>query len=141
MLGESIVYGCIKDCAFDNVAERRRVNREAMLSLPSAEHWPVLAREMFSLPAQDTGDITFHTQVMHFGGSYQGIEYEWQLWLDQFEQLLRRMYWVSASVHLETEHNGIHAFVWETDGEYHSPGSDNINIRCEWVRESWLSAG
>ncbi len=141
MLGESIVYGCIKDGAYDNVAERRRTNREAMLSLPSAESWPILAREMFSVPQQTASDITFHTEVMHFGASYQGIEYEWQQWLDQFESLLRKMYWVSASVHLETEDNGTHSFVWETDGEYHVPGSDAINIRCEWTRESWLSTG
>lgn len=110
------------------------------MSLPPAESWPVLAREMFSPPQQTASDITFHTEVTHFGASYQGIEYEWQLWTRQFEELLKKMYWVSASVHLETEDNGVHSFLWETDGDYHVPGSSAINIRCEWTHESWLSA-
>ena len=42
---ESIVYGCIKDIAPAAAeAERIRVNRDAMLSLPRAEEWPFLSQ-------------------------------------------------------------------------------------------------
>ena len=47
------------------------------------------------------------------------------------------MYWVSAYVHLETEMSGVHSFIWESiDAEYHTPGSNNIHLRCEWVKEA-----
>ncbi len=132
---ESIVYGCIKDTAEEEIAERRRINQAAIESLASAESWPVLSREMFTA-SSGTGDISFHTDVTHFGASYQGVEYEWKHWLEQFENLLRKMYWVSATVHLETELSGSHCFVWETDRGEHMPGSDDIQIRCEWVHEA-----
>jgi hypothetical protein len=141
MLSESIVYGCIRDMADARVPDRQRVNREAMLALPRAESWPVLSREMFSLTDQSGTDLAFHTEVMHFGASYQGIEYEWKHWIEQFENLLRQMYWVSAVVHLETELSGNHSFLWEANGSCHRPGEDVTNVRCEWVHESWLSAG
>ncbi len=131
---ESIVYGCIKDEAEVDVAERRRVNQLALEGLAPADTWPVLSREMFSTSG-NAGDISFHTDVTHFGASYQGIEYEWKLWLEQFEHLLRKMYWVSATVHLETDISGTHTFVWEADGGEHCPGHDNIALRCEWVHE------
>ncbi len=142
MLSESIVYGCIKDSTDRNAEERRRVNREAMMSLPSAESWPVLSREMFSFTDSDAADIdmAFRTEVLHFGASYQGIEYEWKHWLEQFERLLEKMYWVSAVVHLETEMSGNHSFLWEAKGDCHLPGTDVTNVRCEWVHESWLNA-
>ncbi len=83
----------------------------------------------------------FRTEVLHFGASYQGIEYEWQHWLSQFESLLAKMYWVSVVVHLETELSGVHSFCWESTGDYHHPGAAVTNVRCEWVHESWLHSG
>ena len=48
---ESIVYGCIKDIpGTTNYSERLRINREAMLSLPSADEWPFVCQEMFAIP-------------------------------------------------------------------------------------------
>ena len=128
MQEESVVYGCIKDAVYrpDGV-DRIKANREAMNSLPSAE----------SSSSQLAGDISQHTEIVHFGAPYQGIEYEWQMWIEQFEALLRKMYWVSAYVHLETEMSGVHSFIWESiEAEYHSPGSDDIRLRCEWVKEA-----
>ncbi len=136
MWQESIVYGCIRDTAYErDVEERVITNRRAMAALPGADSWPMLSREMFSLTAAAGGDIDVHTEVVHFGASYQGIEYEWELWLEQFEALLASMYWVSATVHLETELSGVHSFNWVSDDEYHRPGSSNIRMRCEWVRD------
>lgn len=132
---ESVVYGCITDVALVDISEHRRSNREAMLELPSAESWTLVNREMFSLPEKTTTDINLSTEVMHFGASYQGVEHEWKYWLEQFENLLRKMYWVSATVHLETEMSGLHSFVFETSDAAHVPNQSNINIRCEWLKE------
>ncbi len=136
MRQESIVYGCIRDTVYERDVEQRLIaNRRAMDALPGADSWPMLSREMFSLTAAAGGDIDVYTEVVHFGASYQGIEYEWELWLEQFETLLVSMYWVSATVHLETELSGLHSFNWVSDDEYHRPGGSNIRMRCEWVRE------
>ena len=136
---ESVVYGCIKDMLVSHSPDQsrchRQKNREVLMSLPSIEEWPLLSREMFSMPVQvlDIDDV--HTDVMHFGSSYKSVEYEWQQWIDQFETMLRDMYWMSATVHLETELNGRHTFSWEAEGSFHEPDSGDLAIRCEWSRE------
>ena len=132
---ESFVYGCIVDTRRKDPV-RRQTNRAAMQSLPTSDDWQFLAREMFSLPEikqLDEGPI--NNEVVHFGASYRGIEYEWQSWIAQFEQLLGKMYWVSATVHLQTAYNGTHTFVWQAEGDYHAPGDDSGRLRCEWLRE------
>lgn len=135
MQEESVVYGCIKDTVYEqDVAARVQVNRSALESLPAAEDWPLLCREMFATTRHAT-DIDLHTEVVHFGASYNGIEYEWQLWLEQFEGLLQKMYWVSVSVQLETEMSGTHSFTWYTTDEFHQPGSSDIQLRCEWLHD------
>ena len=133
---ESVVYGCIKNIAVDEVVYHRRHNRDAMDQLPSAESWSLVNREMFSVPEQQATDVSLMTEVMHFGAPYQGVEHEWNYWLEQFESLLRKMYWVSATVHLETEMSGLHSFVFATDGEGHKPDQSDIQIRCEWVKDA-----
>ncbi len=134
---ESIVYGCIKDAVmFADSRQRREANRLAMLSLPSADQWPFLAQEMFSLPSDRGIDAQYQTDVLHFGASYKAVEYEWDEWIRQFERLLSNMYWISAVVHLETELSGTHTFTWEADGDFHIPGQSEITVRCEWSREA-----
>src|SRR5690606_23543456 len=137
---ESIVYGCIKDISpAISEAERIRVNREAMLSLPHADEWPFISQEMFSIPCVSAPFFNYQTEVMHFGASYKAVEYEWDQWIAQFESLLSKMYWVSATVHLETELSGTHTFTWEANGSFHKPGSGDMRVRCEWSHEGSLS--
>ena len=81
----------------------------------------------------------YQTEVLHFGASYKAVEYEWDQWIAQFEQLLSQMYWVSATVHLETELSGTHTFTWEAGGNCHVPGSGEFNVKCEWSHEGALS--
>lgn len=136
---ESIVYGCIKDLvstANDETMARRQANLQVMQELPSAEDWPLLSREMFAASPDGLDIGSVHTDVIHFGSSYKAIEHEWNEWLAQFESLLRNMYWVSATVHLETELNGTHTFIWEPDAAFHAPNRGGINLRCEWSHES-----
>lgn len=135
-LGESVVYGCIRDISGAKRAEHRRVNRQAMQELPAAETWSLVNREMFSMPDTAADDSELHTSVVHFGAAYQYVEHEWEQWLKQFEDLLRKMYWVSATVHLETELSGVHAFEFAPESKRHDPKRPSIRIRCEWSKDS-----
>lgn len=136
---ESIVYGCIKNSLPAlSESERIRVNRDAMLELPHADEWPFLSQEMFAIPQLESPMANYQTEVMHFGASYKAVEYEWDQWVSQFETLLSKMYWESATVHLETELSGTHTFIWEATGSGHKPGSGNMRVRCEWSREGGL---
>jgi len=137
---ESIVYGCIRDWPSDD-PELRRLRRETnhgvLAELPAGELWPFLGREMFSF-CDLPGAGLYQTQVIHFGASYGAVEYEWNLWIEAFEALLKRLYWASAVVHLETELNGMHTFRWESDSGFHSPQEGGLRVRCAWEREGAL---
>jgi hypothetical protein len=136
---ESFVYGCIRDWPSADPEQRRQrrdSNRRALDALPRGEAWPFLGREMFSF-CEVPGQGMYQTQLIHFGASYQAVEYEWKLWVEQFEALLRRLYWASAVVHLETELNGNHTFRWESEKGFHSP-HDSLRVRCAWEREGSL---
>ena len=140
MESESIVYGCIRDWPSDD-PELRRLRRETnhgvLAELPAGELWPFLGREMFSF-CELPGAGLYQTQVIHFGASYGAVEYEWNLWIEAFEALLKRLYWASAVVHLETELNGMHTFRWESDSGFHSPQEGELRVRCAWEREGAL---
>lgn len=139
---ESIVYGCIKDlpCGDDlDAMHRRRINRQSILTLPSSQddEWPFLCSEMFAVSGNDVFSGTYHSQIIHFGMSYKAIEYEWEAWIAKFESLLRSMYWVDATVHLETELSGKHTFRWDSpNNSFHSPDHGELRVRCEWEHES-----
>ena len=137
---ESVVYGCIKDTVYADESgrfnEHRQTNLQVMSELPSIEDWALLNREMFSMPQVATDLDDANTNVVHFGTSYKAVEHEWEQWIGKFESMLKRMYWVSATVHLDTELNGRHTFVWESEEEYHVPDSGELSVRCEWSRES-----
>lgn len=140
MESESIVYGCIRDWPSDDPELRRlrrETNRGVLAELPAGELWPFLGREMFSF-CDLPGAGLYQTQVIHFGASYGAIEYEWNLWIEAFEALLKRLYWASAVVHLETELNGMHTFRWESDSGFHSPQEGALRVRCAWEREGTL---
>ncbi|PCK09618.1 MAG: hypothetical protein COA42_02985 [Alteromonadaceae bacterium] len=137
---ESIVYGCIKDATDFRVdGERRQTNREAMYQLPTVDEWPYLSREMFAIPQLSINNDNYQTEVIHFGASYKAVEYEWNLWMKKFEELLNSMYWVSAVVHLETELTGVHTFTWESKNNGHEPGAGIHQVHCQWVQENSLA--
>ncbi|WP_079201591.1 MULTISPECIES: hypothetical protein [Pseudomonas] len=140
MESESIVYGCIRDWPSDSPAQsrlRREINHQVLGELPADEAWPFLGREMFAF-CQQPEEGLYQTQVIHFGASYRAVEYEWSLWVERFETLLKRLYWASAVVHLETELSGTHTFRWESDNAGHSPQEGELRVRCAWEREGGL---
>ena len=135
---ESIVYGVIRDVPSNSrheLAKYRLTNCNAILELGEMDMQPALLTSMFSLPSDDLLSGTYQTQVIHFAASYRAVEYEWERWMQKFEQLLTQMYWVSATVHLETELNGKHTFSWDAAGSHHCPGELALNVQCEWEHD------
>ena len=134
---EHLLMGLVEDRAPDIAVILPHCGIDAgvvLAQLPEDELGPLLGREMFSVPAA-ASDAQTQSQVIHFGASYQAVEYEWSLWIKQFEALLKRLYWASAVVHLETELNGTHTFRWESDNGLHSPHEGELRVRCAWERE------
>ena len=134
---ETIVYGVIKDVATNDQAfeiKTRLTNCQALLELAEFDTFPYLTSDMFSIPGESLQQGVYHTQVIHFAASYQAVEYHWEEWMAKFEALLKKMYWVSAKVHMETELSGNHTFFWESHSEYHTP-SEDLSVRCEWEQE------
>jgi hypothetical protein len=134
---ETIVYGIIKDVPSNDhqfLIRSRLTNCDVILELNELDSFPYITSNMFSIPSEDIEQGTYQTQVIHFAASYQAVEYHWEQWMEKFEALLKKMYWVSATVHLETELSGKHTFIWESAGNYHAP-SDELTVRCEWEQE------
>lgn len=134
---ESIVYGIIRNVVSSDPAFQVKsglVNCDALLELNDVDTFPYLTSSMFSIPQEEPEQGTYQTQVIHFAASYQAVEYHWEQWMAKFEALLKRMYWVSATVHLETELSGKHTFFWESPGAFHAP-SEELSVRCEWEQE------
>ena len=134
---ETIVYGIIKDVPSNDLnflVRSRLMNCNALLELNEIDTFPYLTSSMFSIPEEDLEHGTYQTQVVHFAASYQAVEYHWEQWMEKFEALLKDMYWVSATVHLQTELSGNHTFIWESPGTHHAP-SDELSVRCEWEQE------
>ena len=136
MDSESVVYGYIKDLRGSRtVVDRSQINRTATLDLPEVDEYSHLNREMFSKPVTRHEGQSMDTYVIPFGACYNGVEYEWNSWIKTFEGLLRKMYWTSAVVHLETELSGKHSFVWELPYGEHSPGEEIQSAQLEWVHD------
>ncbi|MBU2707080.1 hypothetical protein KCM76_13880 [Zooshikella marina] len=137
---ESIVYGCIKDLpsgSENEILKRRYHNLRVINSLPKHDEWPFLSRDLFAVSGVEPSYGTYLTQVIHFGASYRDVEGDWGQWLQKFEAVLKKMYWVAATVHLETELTGFHTFSWFTNNSCHLP-DEELQARCEWQHESWV---
>ncbi len=134
------MYGVIRHLPSVDIQQanyERSVNRSAIDNLPSGMEMDdlLLMREMFAQSGSDVFTGAYQTQLIHFAASFRGVEYEWENWISQFEQLLKGMYWVGATVHLETELSGKHTFHWQSEPG-HVPSAEELRMVCEWERES-----
>jgi hypothetical protein len=103
MAYETLLYGMIDAGEIDsevglNVHHQR--NLDAIAQLPESDDQPALIRSMFSVPGPNA---TFQSQVIHFGGSFEMLERNFHLWLEKFEEQLKKMYWYSVVLHLDSE--------------------------------------
>jgi hypothetical protein len=115
MASDSILYGSI-DCFCTPGREDWRLlwrlNSAAIASLCEQSGKSLLSRNLFSVE-EGSGRI----QVIHFGAAFKNFASNWHEWLDEFEGLLRRLYWNTARVHLEDEELGLVACRWTLKNE------------------------
>lgn len=109
----SVVYGNIMGAAWKTEDHHRlhRLNNEILNSLSDTDTYPWITKNMFNCP--DPHNIRmYREQVITFGASYKEIEYEWSEWLEKFEAILKKLYWTSTTIHLNTELVGTHTYEW-----------------------------
>ncbi len=102
---ESILYGAICGAAW-KITDYHRLqllNEAVIAALPPQDEWPFLTRQLFALPGGTPQEGRYRSQLIHFGGTFKAIEWEWGPWLAKFEQLLSRLFWHEVYLHLRTE--------------------------------------
>ena len=108
MAQEAVIHGAIVCPAAPGdprEALMADTNAEVVSTLPQLDHWPWLTRSMFALPA-GFPQGSYRSQVIHIGLSIKGRPNEPQWldpWLDKFEGVLRRCYWVRARLIVEPD--------------------------------------
>lgn len=102
---ESILYGAIvgSEWKITHPYRLHQFNEQVIKNLPTHDSWPFLTRPMFTLPAGGVVNGVYRSQLIHFGGTFKAIEWEWAEWLTKFEALLSQLYWDVVYLHLYTE--------------------------------------
>lgn len=110
----SIVYGKIIGATWkhEDYHKLQRLNKVFIESLPENDNdFPWINKGMFLIP--DPGITSmYRDQVIVFGASYKSVEHEWSHWLEKFENILKNLFWINATIYLETELVGDHKYEW-----------------------------
>ena len=106
-MGEtSIVFGRISTYGKEEIEH----NISIISELPSEkEGYSMFTNEMFNRNTLN-GKMNY---TFGFPRSYKNIEYRWENWIDEFEQLIRKLKWETINVILETEMFGTHQYFWQ----------------------------
>ena len=138
MSHETIVYGYIDGRTWrgNEFRKYQSCNLEVLGWLPEKDGW--LPRGMFSSPPLEAGKGTFYSQVIHFGGSFNYLENEEiPVWIAKFEDLLRQLYWIGATVHLLTDRDGDYRFDWLIHESLVQPSTDELVPTSVWTRKDY----
>lgn len=114
MAHHTIIYGHICG-AFGRVGDDyyklHELNKNIINSLPENDdsEYPWINRSMFSIPNKQG---VFRDQVITFGASYKTLEYNWHIWLEKFETILKQLYWYDVTIHASFEVFGDYTYEW-----------------------------
>lgn len=115
MSEQTVLYGCIHG-AFgtrSNFNSIYQLNYQAVQLLPNQDEWPPLVQSMFSVPTSYVETGFYRIQPIHFGASFNHFSDDWPIWLEKFENLLTKMYWLKVNLHLEVELVGKFHYRWK----------------------------
>jgi hypothetical protein len=112
---EAVIYGVIIGAVLHGAEDYRTLqsfNEHTLRSLPQDDYHPWVDATIFSLPGPYPRG-TYRRQPIHFGITikedtspvYVKGEYrEWEdLWMEKFEEVLRKLFWTSARLVLESD--------------------------------------
>lgn len=117
MAHHSIIHGYIKGPSWKtkNYYKLHQLNTKTLEELPNLDrNYPWINQSMFNVPNEQG---VFRDQVITFGASYKTLEYEWHLWLEKFETVLRKLYWLNVNIHAEFEIMGSYNYHWSLSNE------------------------
>lgn len=135
MGSDAVIYGVITGCGFgsrpDDGKRFYRHNRTVLSQLPTTDPYPPLVRGMFAVTFGPM--LTHRAHAIHFGWATKNFAEDWAEWEAKFHQLLRRLVWFSATVHVDGEYDG------KLTAEYVISGNsvdgwreDPIRLHNEW---------
>ena len=76
-----------------------RANDAVLAALPVDDPYPPLCRSLFAVTGNDSLHGSFRgVRVIHFAARFNHVTNELAPWLDKFEALLRRLYWIDAEI-------------------------------------------
>src|SRR4051794_23212948 len=82
-----------------------RANDAVLATLPDQDTSPPLSRAMFSTTGQGWNRGSFRDRrLIHFAGHFNFIADDLHPWLDKFEDVLRKLYWLRAEVLLREDY-------------------------------------
>ena len=136
------IYGCIVEYGLKAEMQSKIYahNEKIIEQLPQGDEWPPLSRNMFAITDNYEGgpNLDYMGRIIHFGGNFKSFTYEWKEWKLKFEDLLTKLIWVEADVHV-TEFSETQAFTWTVDllKWNFDDKEDLVPIK----KEHWISEG
>jgi hypothetical protein len=118
----TIISGYIEEMDFwkDPILKKvRKHNSSIISSLPKADDWPPLSKEMFAICNNYKNDLgpnfEYSGRIIHFGANLNSVEYEWTEWKLKFETLLINLFFKEARAHFKTEYSLLTTSGWRVD--------------------------
>ncbi|WP_121811658.1 hypothetical protein [Mucilaginibacter kameinonensis] len=122
---QSIVFGRI---VIENNLDRARAVINSLGDGPG-----ILRTEMFGLGV--SRHTYYEDPVISFGATYKSIEDNWDLFILDFEELLRQFDFDTAKIQLETEILGTYNFFWKSK----KSGKDNFDEKDKMIEtDEWF---
>jgi hypothetical protein len=107
MAHRTILHGYIDEQLIASSYSQRNDRRIAALPDCTRSHCPLITRDLFAAPRHASLG-----RIIPFGAAYNGVEGRWKRWREEFEALLRDLYWWETQVWVKTESWGEYHCVW-----------------------------
>lgn len=137
------IYGYIEEMDFwkDPIRSKvRKHNFEIIDSLPKADEWPPLSKEMFAIANNFRNhpgpNVEYSGRIIHFGANLKSVEREWNEWKIKFENLLTNLFFIEARAHFKTEYSSLETSSWRIDLLKYKVKHDNL-MPDKILKEHW----
>ena len=108
MSEQGTIFGCIYGSGpigSPTAMELYQHNRHTIRALPERVDIAndiLIARNLFTVPMPQDGGF-YRYQMIHFGQSINHLDDYLESWVNQFETLLRQLYWLQAFAYMNAE--------------------------------------